>query len=88
MIPPSRTAVSRCPIDFFGDNYRQLDLIRVNSENIPVNIYALMESSDSGRLREIAGLFDADSRLMRNWIGLGGAELNLTMVIPARPEGR
>ena len=47
----------------------------MNSENIPVNIYALMESSDSGRLREIAGLFDADSRLMRNWIGLGGAEL-------------
>ena len=48
---------------------RQLDLIRVKGKMVPIHIYELMGSADTGRLREAAGLSDAgfQAYLRKDW---------------------
>jgi adenylate cyclase len=49
---------------------RQLDVIKVKGKNVPIKIYELMGSKDdSGKLREIAGLFESGlhAYLSRDW---------------------
>lgn len=72
--------MSRCPIDFFGDNHC------LNVNNIPIKIYELMGSGDSGRLGEIAGLFAVGLKAYteRDW---GKEEKILKNVIHAMPAG-
>ncbi|MEK6742181.1 MAG: adenylate/guanylate cyclase domain-containing protein [Nitrospirota bacterium] len=64
---------------------RQLDLIRVKGKNIPIKIYELMGITDSGRLREIAGLSEAGLKAYteRDW---DKAEKIYNNVIHIRPE--
>ncbi len=48
---------------------RQLDLIRVKGKQIPIWIYELIAGTDTGRLREAAGLSDAgfQAYLQKDW---------------------
>ena len=48
---------------------RQLDLIKVKGKHIPIKIYELMAVEDTGRLREVAGLFEAGLKAYeeRDW---------------------
>ena len=64
---------------------RQLDLIRVKGKNIPIKIYELMGITDSGRLREVAGLSEAGLKAYteRDW---DKAEKIFDKVIQIRPE--
>jgi len=64
---------------------RQLDLIKVKGKNIPIKIYELMSVEDTGRLREVAGIFEAGLTAYRerDW---DKAVKQFQAVLHVRPE--
>ena len=64
---------------------RQLDLIRVKGKNIPIKIFELMASEDTGRLREVSGIFEAglQAYFARDW---DKAEKTFRSVLLIRPD--
>ena len=65
---------------------RQLDRIKVKGKKIPIRIYELMGTKDDhGRLREIAGLFEAglQAYMVQDW---DKAELYFQKTLDAAPN--